>query len=331
MSTIKDKIEFILPPVEKCVMNDEAEYYGMAAIIAQKSGLLVHRKSLSGWKHGWLYAALKYPEQISGDRSYKHYLVAKEEHAHFMREHGISATAVGMPFVYVEEVETLSVDRIPGSLLVMPPHSLPYTSHEWDEEKYAEEISKLKEDFNHIVVCLHYSCVTNNLWIRAFQNHDIPWILGADSRDCNSLLRMSRIFRSFEYMTTNSIGSHVVYAAYSGCKVSIYGHYLEYTKKDFENDSAYRRLPFLLEHNLFYSTREYVKRQYPFLFCHPIDAENLRNWAGQELGVENKVSFEVLTNLLKWTFFNQMYYRIISAPRVFFAKMVKKLFRMIKI
>ena len=65
------------------------------------------------------------------------------------------------------------------------------------------------------------SCLLNsklyrtNQWIEAFEAYDIPWIMGASIYDRNALARMRSLFGGFEYVTSNMIGSHLVYAPMS--------------------------------------------------------------------------------------------------------------------
>ncbi len=200
----------------------------------------------------------------------------------------------------------------------MPPHSLPTTSLQWDEETYVESIVEIKKDFDFIVVCLYQSCIDQNLWIKTFDKYDIPWISGASSDDKNALIRMRRLFKSFEYMTTNTIGSHILYASYCGCKVSIYGNYTEYSKDDYKNDTTYKRFPFLLDHDLFYASEKNVKEKYSFLFQQPKNANINLDWARSEIGEENKVSLYGLAIAFGWL------------PHIQILMIVKKIFRKIK-
>ncbi len=305
MSSNLEAILSILPEIEKVAVKGEVDYYGLSHLIAKKNKLPFIPRSLSGWKHGWLFSNLKYTEQLTGGASYSKFLVPLVEHEEFLKGKGIKSKAVGMPFIYVEEVETQKIKRQKNTLLVMPPHSLPYTNHSWDEEGYAKHIKALKDKFDLIVVCLHQSCVESGLWVNTFKKYDIPWIIGADALDKNALIRMYRIFNSFEFMTTNAIGSHVVYAAYCGCRVSIYGEYTEFSKEDYADTPIYRQFPFLLEYNLRHSSYQYINKAFFFLFSSPEKAEVRIEWAEDQLGKSNKVTFKELPTLLGWRLYDQ--------------------------
>lgn len=315
------KILSILPSIQKIKVRSEADYYGVSYLVAKKLRLPFTLRSLVGWKHGWLIADLYYKEQLTSGSSEAKFLVPLVEHKHFLREHNINSEAIGMPFVYVKDIITEKIERVKNSLLVMPPHSLPYTDHKWDEDSYAKQINDLKNQFDLIVVCLHQSCIEKKLWVDAFEKYNIPWIIGADALDKNALVRMYKIFNSFEFMTTNAIGSHVAYAAYCGCKVSIYGNYAEFSKTDFKNDPLYKRFPFLLEHNLKYSSKKSIEKSFYYLFNSPIDAKIRIKWAEEQLGEKNKVTFYELAKLLGWL----PHYQFIAYSQKIYAKISSKI------
>lgn len=312
----------ILPPIEQMKIRGESDFYGISYLIAKQIGLPFVPWSGASWKHGWLFSKLQYSEQLNGNkRDEAMTLVSKKEHEIFLKKRGMKAKAVGMPFIYALAYEEVHVRRLPNSLLVMPPHSIPTSTHSWDEVSYAKAIADMKNEFDVIVVCLYHSCVEKGLWINAFEKYGIPWIIGARSDDKNSLLRMNRIFRSFEYVTTNAIGSHIVYAAYSGCKVSIYGPYAEYSAKDYEHDFLYQKYPFLLSHNLQDASEVSVRKRFPMLFTHPKQSRILKEWAASELGETNLMPLYKLAFFLGWYPHQQL---IILCKKIF-----RKVFRIV--
>ena len=110
---------------------------------------------------------------------------------------------------------------------------------------------------------------------------------------------MQRIFRSFEYVVTDSIGSHVAYAAYCGCKVV-----LRNATSDFTSEAVlYDNRPDWLkdeEKRPRKSTKEYLQEIAPFLFVSMAEATQQIDWAEKELGLENKKSSEEIAELLGW-------------------------------
>jgi hypothetical protein len=304
---ILENINKILPSIESFLPRTEVEYYGFASYLMKKLSLNALPESTSSLRHGWMHEDFKYPEEITMGIPQSKYLVGTEREVEFLNNKQIfNVKAVGVPFIYIDEEELSHIHRYKNSLLVMPPHSLPESSHEWKEEEYVSQILKLKNDFSEIVFCIHQSCLKKKLWISVLKKHSIPWIIGADALDNNSLMRMAKIFRSFEYVTTNAFGSHIAYAAYSGCKVSIYGTFFEFQKKDFQNVELYKIFPFLLDHIVKIFSQGYIKERYEDLFVHPTKAKKRLKWSKKALGYEYKVSYKQLAEELGWIYNDEL-------------------------
>jgi hypothetical protein len=319
---MKDFIKVLnesLPDVHYVKLHTEPDCYGISRMISEKLHLPFTPRSFSNWLHGWLSTDLKYIEQFGLVNNFK-YLVTTKEQECFFNKNGKNAKAVGAPYIYAKVLDRLEIKRQKNSLLVMPPHGLPYTNEKWNEEAYAKQIYSLKNEFDFIVACIHPSCAEKKSWIRQFENHEIPWVTGAEMHDKNALIRMHRMFQNFEYMTTNSKGSHIAYAAYSGCKVSIYGNYAEFTKEDVKEDVLYIEHPHIMEYNLRGATREAMAKRFPFLFVHPKKACEKIDWAAEQLGKDNQKSVYQLAYLLGWLPHQQIYF---WAMKIYF-KLIKE-------
>jgi hypothetical protein len=227
-------------------------------------------------------------------------LVPTEDIAQMLRDEFSyqNVHAVGCPFIYARPLE---VERIPNSLLVMPPHTLPYLEDEWDEEAYVSSIEGVKDQFEHIVSCIHRHDIKKGNWVDAFSEAGIPYVPGTRVRDKYGLVRMHTLFRLFEAVTANTIGSHIAYAAYCGCRISIYGPYAHRSLSDFKKDPVWSgdREP-ILRHKLKHTQEEAVRERYPFLFLPPSESESHIEWAESELGEDSKRSPKELSRLLGW-------------------------------
>ena len=285
---------------EDAILLSEADYYGASRLIADKLGLSEVPFSVGGWRHGWMHVPLKYVQQLTvWGKEDSHFLTALEDHACFLKEHRINATAVGMPFIYADAVED-SI-RIPNTLLVMPQHTLPYVPSVGDEEKYVQDIEKIRHDFDEVVFCIHHSCYEHGIWPALLEKYKFPMIIGASAAQTNAITRLQKIFSIFEFVTTNTIGSHLPYAAYCGTKVSIYGKYSDFSKYDFSKDPFAIKNPELIDFDIKHSTEDYVKNLMPFMFCeHPKFAVKSVSWAQSELGLQNKKSADEIAELLGW-------------------------------
>lgn len=302
-NTIDSILEQIPEPIyhyEDASLLSEADYYGASRLVAEKLGLSDVPFSFAGWRHGWMHVPLKYVQQLTvWGKKDSHFLTAQEDHAYFLKQHGISATAVGMPFIYAEAIDNSL--RIPNTLLVMPQHTLPYVPNVGEEEKYVQDIEKIRHDFDAVVFCIHHSCYEHGIWPALLKKYKFPMIIGASATQTNAITRLQKVFSIFEFVTTNTIGSHLPYAAYCGVKVSIYGNYSDFSKYDFSNDPFAKANPELIDFDIKHSTEVYVRNLLPFIFCkHPRDAKESKSWADVELGVKNKKSAQELAELLGW-------------------------------
>lgn len=295
-----------LPPIIPIKPRNEADYYGVSHIIAHDLGLRKAPRSFAYWTHGWVYV-----EPIDSSKEINCWakpsdvvLVATQKEVEILKlESYRKAHAVGMPFLYTKDIE---VKRHPRSLLVMPAHSGSQSGIEADEESYISKLLVLKPFFSEIVACIHSSCVVNKYWIPSLEKAGIPWILGASVFDRNALQKMRNIFKHFEYMTTNTIGSHIPYSAYCGCKVSIYD-YNRFKLETHEKDPWYQKNPDLLWKQYEMCHENVLSRRFPTFFTHPTEAILHQDWASQVLGKSHHQPPEMIAHLLGWNLKEQSF------------------------
>ena len=225
--------------------------------------------------------------------------VARKDEEGFLREQGyFNSAAIGLPICYLNES---GVDRVPGSLLVMPVHSISASAHDWDFEGYAEAIDKIRDRFEAVVICLHPSCYARGYWVSAFKRRGYKIIRGMDWNDRNALTRLQMLMGGFEYVTTNGFGSHWAYAAYCGAKLSVYGPYAECKLEDQLDCYHFQKFPNDLEPIYWMTSERRNREKFPFIFCAPPEASALQAWGKEQVGAENRVSPAELRRLLGWT------------------------------
>lgn len=256
-----------------------------------------------GWQHGWCRVERQSidPRLVVLESDLQHgktYLVARDDEVSYLQGHGLRSIAVGLPIVYAETSGT--IERISNSLLVMPAHSLDYTTHDWKFAEYAKQIAELQQSFDVVAVCIHPSCVRHGYWVKEFAALGMPIIHGAEASDMNGLERMATLMKSFTHVTTNTLGSQVPYASAFGAKVSIWGTYAETRSQDFSNAPFYQANPHILERIVESFSIARLRQQYSWLFRHPCDAADNEAWGKREIGWQNKKSPEELTRCLGW-------------------------------
>jgi hypothetical protein len=297
-----NNIKNYIPDVCPTTITGEPDYYGATKIIAS----ICRKKEIATytpktWLHGWNYVKpLKFIRQIIlwGHENNVH-LVHTNQQKNFALDMGYRFTeAIGSPFVYVEKSQN---KRIPNSILIMPQHSLAQAENKIFPHNYLDYISNIKNKFGLVVVCLHHHDAQKSEWPDKLKKLNIHWITGACVDDSNSLYRMRSIFDSFEYMTTNTLGSHVPYAALSGCKVSIDGPFNKLDPAIFDNDPWYNNKKELLDYKLNFHNENYGRLLYSHLYICPDDSCQSIDWASKELGEENKKNPKELIKIFGWS------------------------------
>lgn len=251
--------------------------------------------------HGWVTAHQQvHPVAIIGDTfaTDMRIFVARRDEFDFLRVHGYTNVhAIGLPIVYVKQ---LPFERRPDSLLVMPIHSNAAAKASWTPTKYAQEIERIREQFREVVVCVNGDSLEGKEVAAAFQGIGVPCVAGARAGDRNALRRMHVLLSSFEYVTTNSFGSHLAYAAYMGAKPSIYGTYVQWSEKDWVNCPLAIRHPEALNPSLDAVGEAAMRKHFGFLFRNPGEAEDRLEWGRQQVGHDNRVTPREMRRLFGW-------------------------------
>lgn len=288
-----------LPDIEGVVLNGETYFYGANWQIAKSLHMSEPLPSNVSWLHGvnMNIDAMSMNALRKAALKNNLNLVYKMDQVKYLEENGYAAKAVGAPILYASPPK---IERIPNSLLIMPAHSTAITKV---NTYRSEEFASLAKSYSLVVACISGMCVSHGLWMDIFEGMDIPWITGAWVFDRNALLRIQVILRSFEYMATDSMGSHVAYAAFCGCKVFFMEDLHLWDLKLIGNEPFYRDHPELL--TVFPNVeiaRARLSEKYPFFFSkNDADLELQRQWANHELGIENKKTSSEIASLLGWS------------------------------
>ena len=304
---MRKNLTSICPAISLIKLFTEPDMYGASSIISKQLKIPFRPRSYAYWQHGWMSIPLRYPDQygLSFDGTY---LVGTKEEEAFLRRHGKTSFAVGLPYVYASQFDSVKIKRQANSLLVMPPHGASYTKKRWSQNNYIEAIDSVRKDFDFITACISPSDIEKGEWIRPFKSIGVDYIAGANMFDRNALFRMNRFFNYFEYVTTNSIGSHVAYAAHSGAKISIFGPYEFHDSSSLADDALYKTNKELLEYFVEMSSYSAIRKKYDKLFfSHPSLAINIESQGKVWLGSENIRQSSEIARLLGWYPEQQIY------------------------
>lgn len=237
----------------------------------------------------------------------KIYFVTDNDQKRILIENGYTKTfCIGLPIIYAPIPK---VNRIKGSILIMPSHSLVgcITYNEGKRGEFLDEILKNNNiDSKNILACLHSNDVKNGFWVDELKERGISFIEGAKTNDKNAYHRQVALFSQFEYMITNDFGSHVAYALYLGVKVVL---------KDFpvELKALYdlveeRVTP---ETGLTFEDLENLKKvTLKDLYTDISDAKPHVELGSYFLGFEHKVSPSKMKRLLGISFYGKVYWSV---------------------
>jgi hypothetical protein len=166
--------------------------------------------------------------------------VSRDDEYECLKKAGFrNVSIVGMPIIYCSDK---LYKRIPGSLLIMPPHTIPGQDLENRDiiQRYIEYIRPFLSKYSFVAASVHPADISNGLWLNDLKDLGIHIIEGAKNNDLNALERQRATLLQFESMTTSDWGSHVAYALYFGCKVSICGPNIKIKESSFLEDATWR-------------------------------------------------------------------------------------------
>lgn len=296
-----------LPPVSKFMLRPwgqsfGSDYYGALQVAADYCGLRkVPSRFLGSWQHGTMPPWQQIQPEIvvcDAPKSARCF-VARQDEVTFLKAAGYrEVRAIGLPIIYTQPSGLL---RIPNSLLVMPTHSLASHVLVPSTEQYVCEIASIKNRFGLVAACVSASCIDKGLWISQFAEQSIPVIRGAGFTDANALKRMRALFDSFEYVTTDSYGSHVFYALYFGARVSIWGTATPVFRENVLSDGCWTPYPEAVDKLLSEETERKGEvylgplRVDPWIGVQNVDVGKLM------LGHDNKLSPGEMRTAFGWT------------------------------
>ena len=196
--------------------------YGFSSVLAKQCGRRIVPRSFANWVHGWVWheeptdellACAKLPREVT-------IIVCNEKERLALEAAGFRDVRIGgLPFAYMQRQHEL---RYTDALLAFPPHSAEVEKVVADQGAYLDYLESLKQDFESVYVSVYYLDMGGAMH-KAALARGLRVIQGARPDDANSLLRMRSILDSFMHVTSNVMGSHMLYALFSGCKFSFCG------------------------------------------------------------------------------------------------------------
>jgi hypothetical protein len=201
-------------------LYNAVDRYGFSYAIAEF--YKIKRRNTKGdWIHGWIWwSDLELYDFFGNEipRKNARIVVGNQNHKNFLNSKGFTKVYVGgLPFAYVP---TQSNERLKSSLILIPNHSAEWATIDLNLENFIKENLDIINNYKHVAVLIHSEDINEKI-INLLSKFKINYIVGANPKAKNSLIRTRLIFDSFEDVLSNVMGSHIIYALASGCRVKL--------------------------------------------------------------------------------------------------------------
>jgi len=295
-----------LPLNRRC----NVDRYGFSSLVAADLRLPFIPRSFSNWIHGWVWWDIENVEDLGfmHDPPNINKIVNKEVFRKALLEEGISNVfTASLPYAYLQSssCSPAKEKRLPGSILFVPDHSSESNKVSHNIHNYLDFVDVHAKDFAHVSVLIYgldFCALAPLVEERGY----LP-VFGA-SPDCSwSMIRTKALFEVHDHVSTNIMGSHVLYALSAGAKVSICGPYQEKAVESHRADiEAGRYTQNYIERMLYYCSLEYLSEsKYSHLVVDRPDQgvsreHELNKFIDEELGVSRLPPLTQIRRLLGW-------------------------------
>ena len=290
-----------LPPFSQIKITSGVDRYGFSSVLAKRCGRRVIVRSFANWVHGWVWAEEPTAELLACAKQARNLTMVvcnQVEKKTLMALNFTDVRVGGLPFAYVERQH---MQRHENALLAFPPHSAEAERVTTDQAEYLDFLEAIKQDFESIYLSVYYLDLGGPLH-KAANLRGLQVIQGARPDDANSLVRTRSMLDSFKYVTSNVMGSHMLYALFAGCGFSFCGPMYGYDESEFlsggnphGHSSDYIRLALKLQ------SESYLRDKFAKFFVnHPRDGVGDLGFAVDEIGTKFTLSSMQIEDALGW-------------------------------
>jgi len=206
-------------------LRSESDLYGYSTWLAKYLRYPVVPLSMRGFQHGWVWwkKSNEEPIELGLDPNLNKYLgtLVQDLNVHqVLQNKKIFSVIAGLPFLNFRSFCGYAgkfSERIEGSVLYVPTHSNPWNNYSFVIGEMSDRALKV----------IGRDCAVLLSWndrqlAPVFSERFSTVEIGAGALEISSFYRLSRIFEKYEFVITDSMGSHVLYAASCGAKVGIH-------------------------------------------------------------------------------------------------------------
>ena len=300
-------IEKLLPKTIPIKITSGVDRYGFSSVLAQKLKMRYVPRSFANWIHGWCWWTDHSAELLSCHKLPKNtsIIVANEAEKNALNSYGFNnVKSGGIPFAYINQQHG---SRNENNLLAFPPHTAEIEKFSTDHKEYFDYLESLKNDFEDIYVSIYYLDINTPMHYAAL-NRGLKVVQGANPSDANGLIRVRSILDSFKYVTSNTMGSHMLYALYSGCNFSLSGPFYAFDESVFlSNGNPHKHSKSYVDEMLKVVSEGYVKKVFPeFFHHHPTMGVQDIDFAIDAIGERFTLKPYEIKNALGWSLSGQV-------------------------
>ncbi len=276
--------------------------YGLSHVLARYCGLHAPRRSFANWVHGWIWDEELTAEVLSCARLPREVsIVVRDERERdaLNREGFLNVVVGGLPFAYVQPQHS---SRHADALLAIPPHSAEVERLTRGQGEYMDYLESLKGAFDGVYVSIFHLDWDGPMH-RAAVDRGLHIVQGARPDDANSLVRVRALFEAFDFVTTNTIGSHFVYALYAGSRFSFCGPLFIYDEEILlGNGNAHGHSRGYIDRLIEIQSEDYLRRRYGrFFAAEPRSGVVDRVFGSDEVGTAAMLPPSDVMDALGWT------------------------------
>jgi hypothetical protein len=298
-----DDLAALLPKTLYGKSKGSIDRYGFFQLLAKRCKVKMPFRPFGEWVHAWMWDEHPTLETLgfSNLRRDIPVIVCNKTELKVMKNEGFSNIQTGgLPFAYVDKQHE---SRNAHSLLAFPPHSTENQTLTNQQSEYLDFLASLRDDFEGIFVSIFGLDWGGDLH-QAAKRRGLNTVLGAHPNDLNSLYRTRSLLDAFSFVTSNTMGSHFIYALSVGCHFSFCGPKYKYTEEHFLNGDITKTHEKRLMEIL---SEEYLRIRFgKFYSDHPTMGLQDFKFGKSEVGIDNLLSPKTIRNTLGLSIYGQI-------------------------
>lgn len=301
------ELDALLPPRKTIRSRGSIDRYGFLHVLAASCGMRSPRRAFAEWVHGWVWDDAPTAESLAFSSLPRdlRIVVRNRVELEALKRDGFQHVVVGgLPFAYVGPQHR---SRNSSALLAIPPHSAEVEKLTSHQDDYLDYLDSIKSDYDGVYLSIFHLDWEGPIH-RAALARGFNVVQGARPDDANSLVRMRTLFEAFDQVTSNTMGSHFIYALSAGCRVSFCGPQFVYDESVLlgngnPNGHTLERVARLLA----IQDPAYLHQRFGRFFAdHPRSGIADAKLADAELGVASMLDVEEIKGVLGWNVSGQI-------------------------